>query len=354
MINLFYTHVNDKAKENCMAVLDSGFLNQGKVVEQLESVFSQYFYTPNPVTMNSCTSALHVALEICNVRGQEVILPAQTFIATGLAVLMAGGIPVFADIYNDGNINLEDVVKKITSKTKAIIGVDWAGNDCELNKLAKLDSGIPLIIDAAHSFFRLDYQNIDFTCYSFQSIKNLTCGDGGLLCCAKKEHADIANELKWFGIDKYRMKRTPYGDRDFPITKLGYKYNMNDIDASLLLGNLVDIRERLYKRKLNYNKYVSNIKNEHVNIIVHNTYSKNWLCNLLVSDQLSFINHMRSAGIESSVVDRRIDTHPIFNQTNYLPVQELYDKNQINIPVHENLTSKEVDHIITTVNSWHP
>lgn len=353
MIELFYTYVSEQAKKNCKEVLDSGFLNQGPRVAELESVMSSEFGMSNPVTMNSCTSALHVALEICDVRGLEVILPAQTFIATGLAVLMAGGIPVFADIDDDGQINLQDVVNNITDNTAAIIGVDWAGNECGISELHKLDAGIPIILDAAHSFGRID-KNADFICYSFQSIKTLTCGDGGLLDCKDVHHAEIAKELRWFGINKDKMIRTAYGDRDFPITRLGYKYNMNDIDASLVLGNAIGIHNRLERRRNNYSRYLSEIQNKDVKVIRHSDNSTHWLCNLLVTNQLSFIEHMRKNDVQTSVVDRRIDTHPIFHQTNDLPGQCEYDNKQVNIPVHENLSCSQIDHIINAVNTWRP
>ena len=118
-----------KAKEKVNEVLDSTFISAGKVAEQFEDALSERLGLVNPVSVNSGTSALHLALAVAGVGpGNEVILPAQTFVATGLVILMQGAKPVFADIqYDTGNIDPASIREKITDKTKAIMPVRWAG-----------------------------------------------------------------------------------------------------------------------------------------------------------------------------------------------------------------------------------
>src|SRR3989304_1774276 len=134
-MDLFVTHVSEKSKQLVQEVLDSTFLNEGKIVARFEEELHNILGLNNVLTTNSCTSSLHLALEACNVRGKKVILPAQTFIATGLAVLMAGATPVFCDIELDGNILPSSVTAKITNNTAAVICVHWMGNPCRKYKL---------------------------------------------------------------------------------------------------------------------------------------------------------------------------------------------------------------------------
>lgn len=351
MIDIFNTYISKEAIKNVVTTLKSGFINQGPQVEKLEKTLSEIGLI-NPVAVNSCTAALHMALEIIGVEGKEVVLPAQTFIATGLAVLMARGKPVFCDIGYDGNICIKDLHKKITSDTAAIICVHWAGNPCDLDEINSLN--IPVIEDAAHAF-GTSYNNkpvglSDFGCFSFQAIKTVTSGDGGILCCRSNTDFKRARRMRWFGIDKDNLQRNEIGERVCTITNLGYKYNMNDIEASMVLGNLVNLQARLKRRREISNRYWT-IKIDGFNPITHKVGSSHWLFNALVEKRANFVHKLKSHGIVASVVDRRIDKHPIFGKMSELPVQEIFDMSQVHIPVHENLSDDDVNHIIKVIKS---
>ena len=136
-MNFFHTHVGLKAIELAAETLKSSFISEGKLVRQFEQELSRLIGVVRPVAVNSGTSALHLALSITGVqRGDEVILPPQTFVASGLAILMCGATPVFADIQPlTGNIDPASVRAKITSRTKAIMPVHWAGYPCDMDEL---------------------------------------------------------------------------------------------------------------------------------------------------------------------------------------------------------------------------
>ena len=139
-MNMFEPFLSKDTEKYISNVLKSSFIGEGEVVENFENMLSKKLGLKNPVALNSGTSALHLSLILSNVSiGDEVIIPAQTFIATGLAVLMAGAKPVFADIdLNTGNINPESVNEKLNKKTKAVIAVHWGGNPCDLKELNKI------------------------------------------------------------------------------------------------------------------------------------------------------------------------------------------------------------------------
>src|SRR5437868_3959839 len=183
-----HTTVSEAAISNAVATLRSGFLSEGKQVRRFEQELAARLGLASPVALNSGTAALHLALAIAGVQaGDEVIIPPQTFIATGMAVLMAGATPVFADIQSGtGNMDPESARKKISPKTKAIIPVHWAGYPCDLDEITEIADGHKLVVieDAAHAL-GASYRGKPigaisrFTCFSFQAIKHLTTGDGG-------------------------------------------------------------------------------------------------------------------------------------------------------------------------------
>ena len=190
-INFYTTTIEQESIDNVIETLKSTMISAGKKSDDFEKELSNMGLI-NPVALNSGTVTLHLALIASGVGpGDEVIIPAQTFISTGLSVLYVGAKPVFADINKyDGNISVDSIKEKITPKTKAIIPVHWAGYPCdldEINLIAKKNN-LSVIEDAAHAFGS-QYKSKPigsisrFTSFSFQAIKNLTTGDGGALCC---------------------------------------------------------------------------------------------------------------------------------------------------------------------------
>ncbi len=360
-MDFFNTYVSEEAKNNVNDVLNSTWLNEGKFVKRFEEALALDFGLINPLTVNSCTSALHLSLVCSGVsQGDEVILPAQTFIATGLAVLMAGAKPVFADINpKTGNICVNSITEKISDKTKVIIPVHWGGNPCNMRDIKKIayENNLKVIEDAAHAFgASIDDKPIgsisDITCFSFQAIKFLTTGDGGLICVKDIYLYDQIKRKKWFGFDKSNLKRKFEGDRDCLISELGFKYHMNDIAAAIGLGNLFGAKERLSKRKAIANIY-SNIlsKIDGITLLDKHGESSNWLYTILVEKRNDFINKMKSRSIPVSVVDRRIDANPVFGGlTSNLKGQEYFDNHQISIPIHEALSFEDIDLIINSIS----
>lgn len=350
-MNLFTSHISEESKALVKEVLDSGFVNQGPMVKRFENELSLYGLK-NPITVNSCTAALHIALECCEVKGKEVILPAQTFVATGLAVLMAGGIPRFVDIELDGNISSKSVGEAINKKTGAIVVVHWGGKPCNMFNVGEItEKSIPLIEDAAHAFGATYYDHLigngsfsTFTCFSLQAIKMLTTGDGGIICSHSSNYIDQIQKMKWFGINKNELRRNPEGDRSNDIDSLGYKYNMNDIEAAIGIGNLHDLDWRLKKRTniaQKYNEALGKQTRQHIK-------SSNWLYTILANnkkDRSKLIHNFRRAGINVGVVDTRIDKNSVFEFNPNLKNQELFDEIQLCIPIHEHLTESEILHI---------
>src|SRR5262245_55082992 len=209
-MEFFHVHVSDRSRQLASEVLTSGWLSEGEMVRRFEGALAEHLGMSNPVTTNSGTAALHLALAVAGVGpGDEVILPPQTFVATGLVVLMHGAIPVFADVDRmTGNITPQAIERALTERTRAILPVHWGGYPCDLDPIGSLAAarGLTVIEDAAHALGAV-YRGRPigsisrFTAFSFQAIKHVTSGDGGALCCPSTADARAARARRWFGID---------------------------------------------------------------------------------------------------------------------------------------------------------
>ncbi len=361
-ISMFHTYVDNKAYVRVKTVLDSGFLSEGNLVKEFENKLSDYLDLINPVTVNSGTSALHLALVLAGVKpGDEVICPAQTFIATASVIVQEKAIPVFVDIqYATGNIDPHSLEENITPKTKAIIVVHWGGYPCDMeqiNRIAKKHN-ISVIEDAAHAL-GATYKNrpigsiSDFTCFSFQAIKHVTTGDGGALCIKDPTLAKMAVERRWFGISREKSTPSILGEREYDITEVGYKYHLNDYSAALGLANIENFKKRLQNRRKMAKCYRQALKKvSGITLFKENSNRESayWLFGFHVEKREKFILKMRRAGISTSVVHLGIDHNSLFGgKRNNLIQQRRFDGTQIHIPIHDGLSGKDVDYIINTI-----
>ena len=251
-------------------VLNSGFVNEGKQVNAFKEVLKEFLNAENLLLTNSCTSALTLAYVLSGVKSDtEVISSAMTCVASNTPIVNLGAKIVWADINpKTGGIDPYDIEKKITKKTKAISFVNWAGTPSELDHLKSISQkyNIPLIQDAAHAFgAKWNGKPIsnyaDYTCFSFQAIKHLSTGDGGALICKDLEKYKLANKLKWFGYDRDSVKDEKgewKGQRwqaDIRKNEVGYKFNMNNITASIGLAQMPYINKILEKHRNNAKVY---------------------------------------------------------------------------------------------------
>lgn len=361
-MEFFNTHISKKSIELALKTLGSTYVSAGKLADQFEQDLTEKLGITNPVSVNSSTSALHLGLTVADIKtGDEVILPAQTFIASGMTILLRGAKPVFADIQLEtGNISPQSIKEKITDKTKAIMPVHWAGYPCdldEINQIAK-ENNLVVIEDAAHAL-GASYKGkpvgtiSQFTSFSFQAIKHITTGDGGALCCLNINDADRAKKMRWYGIDRNNSLPSILGEREYDINEIGYKYHMNDLAAALGIGNLDELPKILERRREIATKYFTELKN--IPGLTLLDYKDDricsfWIFQILVENRIDFIRALKEKDIPSSVVHLRIDKNTVFGGiTPELINQETFNEKQISIPIHQALSDEDVDLIINTI-----
>lgn len=356
-MNFFNTHINESAIEHISEVLTSSRLSEGEKVKIFEGKLQDLIKSNYMLAVNSGTSALHLALILGGVdQGDEVILPAQTFVATGLSILYLKAIPVFVDInLNTGNLCGNDLQKKISKKTKAIIPVHWGGIPCDMDKINEIAQfhGVTVIEDAAHALGST-YKGktigsiSSFTCFSFQAIKSLTTGDGGAISILDIDKYKEGYRRRWFGMDRSDVSKTDFGERIGDISELGYKYHLNDFAAALGIANLKDFHENLSKRKRTALLYDSILKDKNTIEVLgsasYQYHSSYWLYGIRTKDRAGLFKKLTNKGIPCSTVHTGIDKYSIFKKfkTN-LPNQRIFDDTQLNIPIHEGLNDNDID-----------
>ncbi|MBF9143441.1 DegT/DnrJ/EryC1/StrS family aminotransferase [Hymenobacter properus] len=361
-ISMFSTFVHPSAPQRVAEVLASTMLSEGKQVKAFEEQLAERFGLVHPAALNSGTSALHLALEVAGVgAGDEVILSAQTFIASAITIVQTGAKPVFADIYyENGNINPADIEHRITARTKAIMAVHWGGYPCDMDEIRAIAArhGLAVIEDAAHAI-GATYRGqaigaiSDYTCFSFQAIKHLTTGDGGALCALDPAKAREVFRRRWFGIDRANSPVSETGERVYDLTDVGYKYHLSDYAATLGLANLNGFEERMAHRRQLVAQYQQGLANvpglkhfEHQS----DRESANWLFGFHVENRPAFMRHLKAHGIASSVVHDGIDRNTLFGGKRMdLVQQRRFDETQVHVPLHDDLTAEQVDYIIRTI-----
>lgn len=365
-IQMFNTFINKGAAARVNSVLKSTFLSEGVLVKEFEGRLAAELGMVNPVAVNSGTSALHLALCLAGVGpGDEVICPAQTFVATAMVVLQEGARPVFADIeYMTGNIDPVSIEGSITPRTKAIMVVHWGGYPCdmdEINAIAKKHN-VLVIEDAAHAP-GATYKGrpvgslSDFTCFSFQAIKHITTGDGGLVCSRENVMAEEAAIRRWFGIDRRNAQPSLLGERRYDIGVTGYKYHMNDYAAALGLANLDGFKARLARRRevaALYRDELSTVPGLTLFEAASDRESAYWLFGMHVENRDEFVTALQGRGVTASVVHQRIDRNSVFGGINdSLHNQARFDATQIHIPLHDGLSDADVGFIIgAIIKGW--
>lgn len=342
-MELFETVITSSAKYNVLECLSSERLSEGDRVRKFEQEIERQFGYKNCIAVNSGTSALHLALILAGVKaGDEVIIPAQTFVATGMAVLYCGAKVVFADIEREtGNISFEDVRRKMTDKTKAVIAVAWGGNPVLENF-----TGCKTILDYAQAL-GAPPTNYDFACLSFQATKQLTTGDGGMVACKNKADEVRGRRLRWFGIDREFDLPNQTGERQYMLSEIGYKYHMNDLSAALGLGNLEGFSSRQEIRTRIADYYTDNLPEE---VLTHRSvYSANWLYTILVNDRPAVLRRFEKAKIPASVVHVGIDKHKVFGGFQDLPNQRYWDIHHLCIPINSRMTLEDAEKVVKII-----
>lgn len=363
-IVLFHPHIPPKASDAVAETLGTRWIGQGPKVELFERRFAQVLgLSHSAVAVGSCTDALHLAYILADIQpGDEVIAPVFSCTATNIPLLYQRAEIRFADVQTHSmNICPSHVRSLVTERTKAIVCVHYGGLPCDLEELQTVadDCGIPLIEDAAQAL-GASYRGTpigaisDFTTFSFQAIKHITTGDGGMLMTKDGRRADKAKRIRWFGIDR-ESKQTGSWDND--IVEVGYKYQMTDIAASMGLTALETFNDVLRLRRSLFARYVDGLRGIDGIRVVGEGYTDRehaaWLCTVLVDERRDLTRKLRDNAIESGQVHFRNDRYSVFAEfrRHHLPNMDEIDDRYLILPLHTHMTVTDVDRVCETIRS---
>ena len=343
--------------------MQNGEVTEGKYSEKFEKDFSNTFDLnhKNCVLLNSGTSALTLAYRIMNLKeNDEVISSPMTCPATNEPLYNSKIKVKFADVDKlTGNLNLEHVKKLINKKTKAIVVVHWAGQPADILGLKKIlkNKKIKIIEDAAHALgAKLNNKYVghhgDYICFSFQAIKHMTSGDGGMLVCKSIKDANLARKLRWFGISRNYIGNKWKQD----IKVSGYKFHLNNLASIIGIEQLKTIKNKIRIHKYNGKYLDNNIKNEKITLInrLKNSESSYWIYSILVDNKNNFKKYISSKGIRCDEVSFRNDRYTIFKKykVSPLPGTDFFDKHMVNIPVGWWINKKQIAYITNMINEY--
>ena len=365
----------EEAPDAVAKVLRSGYIGDGPKVKEFEAALKERITPKNKleerfvVATNSATSAEHLAYRLMEGLGgldaDEVLATPLTCTATNWPILANGLKIKWVDIDpRTMNVDLDDLARKITPRTKAISVVHWGGYPVDMEQLSEIRDdahrrmGVyPSIIqDCAHALGSTLYEQelttwADYSTFSFQAIKHLTCGDGGALVCAHKDDYDRAKLLRWYGIDREGPRKDFRCEED--IKEWGYKFHMNDISATIGLANLSLLDDTLAKHQSNATFYHNHLFDLHgVEVVFPRLQfgSANWLYTIRVERRKDFMKMMKEAGIEVSRVHERNDKHSCVEDSRaLLPNLEKVCEDMICIPVGWWVTEEERQYIVDTI-----
>ena len=355
MIKLFSPVFNELEIQSAKNTIKSGFWASGQGVRNVlkfEKKFEKYTNSQECVAVDSGTAALHLALKVLDINKKEVLVPTLTFVSTIHAIKYNGGIPVFVDVSPDTLcIDLIDLQKKITKKSKVILPVHFGGypsNIEEINKIAKKKS-LNVVEDAAHACGTTENNqkigsHSDFVCFSFHPVKNLAMPKGGAICINHKKAKMFKtklNSLRWCGISN---RKGVFYD----ISELGFNYYMDEISAGIGLEQLKKL-DKLNKKRFNIAKrYNTEIKNvEKIPLNKDCNYHLYWI---LVKNRDQFMKKMQQNKIETGIHYTPVNSMSFYKSSKKLPITSKIGKEIVTIPIHPNLASKQISHIINTVN----
>ena len=363
------THTTHEELNAAIEAIKSGWLTMGPKTVEFENAFKAYIGSTEAVSMNSATAALHLALKAIGLqRGDEVIVPTTTFVATAEVVTYFDAIPVLCDIeVSTHNMNISKIEALITNKTKAIIPVHFAGQPCDMDEIYALAKkyDLKVIEDAAHaipsSYKGVKIGNLessDVTCFSFYATKTLSTGEGGMATTNNSDYAKSMKINRLHGISKDAWDRyTAKGSWFYEIVDNGNKYNTTDINAALGLVQLK--KQEMLREKRNhianqYNEAFKDDKNIVIPFIKKDRETSWHLYVIKIDNRDEVIEKLKEAGVGCSVHFIPIHKHPYYKNKygyknkDYPVANRVFDKS-LSLPIYPDMSNKEVAYVIEKV-----
>jgi perosamine synthetase len=365
--------IDENEKQAVADVLNSPILVHGPKAKEFEEQFASYTGSPHAVSVSSCTAALHLAYFDLGIgQGDEVIVPAQTHIATAHAVEFTGARPVFVDAeMKTGNIDIDQIDGAVTERTRAISLVHFLGMPVDMDRVNAIAAKNDLCVVedcalAIGTYYKGVHAGLhgDVGCFSFYPVKHMTTAEGGMLVTRHKDIASRIQRKKAFGVDRHMGERKIPGIYD--VTMLGFNYRLNEIQAALGIEQLRRIDSFLKKREENYEALGKRL--EEIDEIKqfqssHDEYQSSYFCfSVVLNDSLSekryeIVNSLKLNGVGTSVYYPKPVPHMTYFKEKYgfsetsFPEAKRISYSSIALPIGPHLGIEDMDYIVNTLKN---
>jgi len=347
-------------------VLDSGWLGMGSLVFEFENKLKEFLGAKHVIAVNTGTSALHISLDALDLKPtDEVIVPSLTYVSSIQAIVASRAKPVFCEVCPDTlNIDINDMKRKITGRTRAVMPMHYSGLPCLMDEILKItkSKNIKVVEDAAHAFGSY-YKGKkigsfgDITCFSFDPIKNITCGEGGAVVTADDKLAEKIIMKRILGIDKdtwhrYKNKRS----WSYDVKVAGFRYHMSNINAAIGIEQLNKFKKFIQRKKEIVKKYDQAFRDiSQISLLTRdykNTAPFNYIIKVKDSRD-ALIDFLKTKGIEAGIHYIPNHLHSFFAPYRIkLPVTEKLYGEIVTLPLYYDLSSKDVNSVIKAVREF--
>ena len=369
-IPLFDLNFDDAEEKSVIETLRSKWISTGPKTQKFEDKFADMLGINHALATSNCTVALHLAMILAGVKKyDEVICPSLTFVATVNAIRYLGARPVFADIksYDDLNIDPEDISRKVTDKTKAIVVMHYGGFACDMDEIMAIANkyGLKVIEDSSHGPLS-EYKGRklgtigDVGCFSFFSNKNISIGEGGMLVTNNKNYYNKAKLLRSHGMTSLSYERSKGCSTGYDVVDLGYNYRMDDIRATLGIEQLIKLKEDLLRRRELRNYYLERLADIKEIITPFNNYQgfvSNYIFPIVLknSDKVKrdhIRKKLKEKGIQTSVHYPAVHLFSVYKEYKIsLTKTEYVSYDEITLPLYGSLISTNIEDICASLIS---
>lgn len=367
MIPTFRPHLDGDELRAVGRVFDSRWLGMGDAVRAFEERLQEFLGVPHVVAVGHGTAALHLALDALDLQpGDEVLVPSLTFVATVQAIRLAGAIPVFCEVDPESlNLDVADALDRLSPRTRAVMPVHFAGLPCDMEPLvdAGRRHGFRIVEDAAHAFGAgLNGRKIgawgDLTCFSFDSIKHITCGEGGAVSTKNADWAERLRQRRRLGMDPAAPGEGRVDAHwQYGVMGHGFRYHMSDINAAIGLVQLEKLPRFLQRKRQIVRRYDEELSGlpglQFVRRNLEEACPWAYVLRILNGRREAFRDHLRNRGIATLVQFVPNHLQPAFAPWRTpLPVTERLFDEIVTLPLFTEMTDADVDQVLAAAKSF--
>lgn len=359
-------------KDAVLSVIESNWLTMGPKTSEFEAAFSLQMSDKevHAVAVTNGTAALHLALAALGIGpGDEVICPSLTFVATANAIRYTGATPVFSDISSEEewNIDPDDIERRVTENTKAVLVVHYAGYPCQMDKIIRITSAhkLKVIEDVSHGpLAEWKGRKLgtigDVGCFSFFSNKNMTTGEGGMVITKASELSNIVRQMRSHGMTSTTYDRFKGHASGYDVTKIGFNYRIDEIRAAIGIEQLKKLPSNNFLRKQRIDRYRWAIRSELPEITIpFSSCSGNYgyhIFPILLPNGYKWrqrlMDRLSDRGIQTSIHYRPIHDFTEFRKhPASLPITEAVAPRILSLPLYPHIKDDQIDHVVSTLKT---